>query len=80
LHTNASETDIGDYVKKRKVSGGTRSNEGLRCRDTFVSLKKICRKLGISFWLYLNDRNLTDKSSIPSLSDIIKNRTLTLSY
>jgi hypothetical protein len=25
-------------------------------RDTFISLKKTCRKLGVSFWDYLNDR------------------------
>ena len=56
LHTNGSETDIRDYVKKRKVSGGTRSDEGKQCRDTFISLKKTCRKLGISFWAYLQDR------------------------
>ncbi|HEY0802039.1 MAG TPA: transposase [Steroidobacteraceae bacterium] len=56
LHTNGSERDIRDYVKKRKVSGGTRSDAGRRCRDTFISLKKTCRKLGISFWDYLNDR------------------------
>jgi len=40
LHTNGSESDIRDYVKKRKISGGTRSDEGRRCRDTFASLKK----------------------------------------
>src|ERR1019366_7860626 len=50
LHTNDSERDIRDYVKKRKVSGGTRSDVGRRCRDTFISLKKTCRKLGVSFW------------------------------
>ena len=42
LHTNGSETDIRDYVKKKKVSGGTRSDEGRRCRDTFATLKKTC--------------------------------------
>jgi hypothetical protein len=56
LHTNGSERDIRDYVKKRKVSGGTRSEVGRQCRDTFISLKKTCRKLGVSFWDYLNDR------------------------
>jgi hypothetical protein len=40
LHTTSSERDIGDYVKKREVSGGTRSDLGRCCRDTFVSLKK----------------------------------------
>jgi hypothetical protein len=50
LHPHGSERDIRQYVKKRKLSGGTRSDLGRRCRDTFVSLKKTCRKLGISFW------------------------------
>ena len=45
LHTNGSERDIRDYVKKKKVSGGTRSTTGRRCRDTFASLKKTGRKL-----------------------------------
>jgi hypothetical protein len=55
LHTNGSEGDIRDYVKKRKVSGGTRSELDRQCRDTFISLKKNCRKLGVSFWKYLYD-------------------------
>ena len=48
LQTNDSELDIRDYVKKRKVSGGTRSDLGRQCRDTFISLKKTCPKLGLS--------------------------------
>ena len=72
LHTNGSETDIRDYVKKRKVSGGTRSDLGRQCRDTFASLKKTCRKLGIPFWLYLLDRvSLTN--AIAPLPTLIRN-------
>ena len=74
LHTNGSETDIRDYVKKRKVSGGTRSDEGRRCRDTFASLKKTCRKLGIPFWQYLTDRLGVGENTIAPLSDIIAER------
>ena len=75
LHTNGSETDIRDYVKKRKVSGGTRSDLGRQCRDTFASLKKTCRKLGISFWEYLQDRvSLTN--AIPPLATLIRNAAL----
>jgi hypothetical protein len=36
-------------VKKRKISGSTRSDAGRKSRDTFASLKKTCRKHGISF-------------------------------
>jgi len=56
LHNNLSETDIREWAKKRKISAGTRSELGRRCRDTFLSLKKTCRKLGVSFWQYLQDR------------------------
>jgi len=56
LHNNLSESDIRDYVKKRKISGSTRSPSGRRCRDTFASLKKTCRKNGLPFWQYLKDR------------------------
>jgi len=74
LHTNESERDIRDYVKKRKVSGGTRSELGRRCRDTFTSLKKTCRKLNISFWRYLKDRISNPFETIDPLADIILTR------
>lgn len=74
LHTNGSETDIRDYVKKRKVSGGTRSDEGQRCRDTFISLKKTCRKIGISFWDFLHDRIGSLEPSIPQMADLVRAR------
>jgi hypothetical protein len=80
LHTNGSETDIRDYVKKRKVSGGTRSDNGQRCRDTFISLKKTCRKLGISFWDFLHDRLCLPESSIPQLSELVRIRACAPGY
>jgi hypothetical protein len=73
LHTNGSEGDIRGYVKWRKISGGTRSNPGKRCRDGFASLKKTCRKLGISFWGYLGDR-IGQHGEIAPLPDIIRER------
>ena len=77
LHTNGSETDIRDFVKKRKVSGGTRSDMGRQCRDTFISLKKTCRKLGISFWQYLIDRvSLTN--AISPLPTIMRERSINM--
>jgi hypothetical protein len=81
LHTNGSEIDIRNYPKKRKVSGGTCSNEGRRCRDTFASLKKNCCKLGISFWHFLMDRLGIGKKTIAPLHEIITERAaLTTDY
>lgn len=73
LHNNGSESDIRDYVKKRKISGSTRSEAGRRCRDTFASLKKTCRKLGVKFWDYLRDR-LRGLNKIPGLADLIRHK------
>lgn len=56
LHNNDSERDIREYVKRRKISGSTRSEAGRKARDTFASLKKTCIKLGVCFWDYLRDR------------------------
>ena len=36
LHNNLSERQIREYVKRRKISGGTRSTLGQRCRDVFA--------------------------------------------
>jgi transposase IS66 family protein len=73
LHNNARESDIREFVKRRKVSGGTRNDAGRRCRDTFASLKKTCRKLGLRFWDYLQDR-LRGLGRIPRLAELIRQR------
>jgi hypothetical protein len=75
LHNNGAENAIREYVKKRKVSGGTRSDSGRQCRDTFTSLKKTCRKLGVSFWHYLKDR-IEKTGFIPDLSELIREHAL----
>ncbi len=71
LHNNLSESDIREYAKRRKVSGSTRSDLGRKRRDTFISLKKTCRKLGVSFWQYLHDR-IAKINAIPRLSELIR--------
>jgi hypothetical protein len=73
LHNNGTESIIRGYVKTRKISGSTRSDAGRRCRDTFASLKKTCRKLGVSFWSYLRDR-LVGVGTILPLGELIRQR------
>ena len=75
LHNNGAENAIREYAKKRKISGSTRSESGRRCRDTFTSLKKTCRKLGVSFWQYLKDR-IEGIGVIPDLSELIRQHSL----
>lgn len=71
LHNNLSENDIRDYVKKRKISATTRSDTGRKARDTLLSLKKTCQKLGISFYSYLYDR-ISKKNLFPPLPQLIR--------
>jgi hypothetical protein len=73
LHNNLSEGHVRDYVKKRKISGSTRSELGRRARDTFASLKKTCRRLGVNSWEYLQDR-VRGLDQIPRLADQIRQK------
>ena len=75
LHNNTAERALRDYVKKRKISGSTRSESGRSCRDTFASLKKTCRKLNVSFWHYLKDR-IGKTDLVPDLSELIRQQAL----
>jgi regulator of replication initiation timing len=56
LHTNGSENDIRAFVTKRKISGGTVSDQGRIARDTMLGLMKTCAKLSVSFYQFLGDR------------------------
>ncbi len=70
LHNHASEQDIREFVTKRQLSGSTRSDSGRRGRDPFASLKKTCRKLGVSFWEALTAR-VSGNNLIPTLGVLI---------
>jgi hypothetical protein len=71
LHTNEAEHDFRDWATKRKISAGTRGALGKRCRDTFLSLKSTCRKLGVRFMSYLRDR-IAKAGTIPLLSELMR--------
>jgi hypothetical protein len=73
LHNNLSEGHIRDYVKKRKISGSTRSAAGRAARDVFASLKKTCRRQGVNFWSYLQDR-VRGRGEIPRLARLIREK------
>jgi hypothetical protein len=75
LHKNSAENTIREYVKKRKINGSTQSKLGRRARDTFTSLKKTCRKPGLSFWQYLRDR-IENAGIFPALSRLIKEQAI----
>ena len=72
LHTNGSENDIRAFVTKRKISGGTVSEQGRIARDTMLGLMKTCAKLGVSFYQFLGDRfGIPGATPIPWLPDLV---------
>jgi transposase IS66 family protein len=72
LHTNGSENDIRCQVTRRKISAGTRSDEGRDSRDAFLGLMKTCAKQAISFWDYLGDRlGVPEAPAVTSLAALV---------
>ena len=78
LHTNGSERDLRPQVTRRKVSGGTRSDQGRDCRDAFAGLRLTCAKLGVSFWHYLGHRLGVPGDDAPYLPDLVRMRSATV--
>lgn len=55
LHNNESEIAVREPVLKRKISYGTRSELGKTAWENMLSIKDTCRKLGVSFYQYMQD-------------------------
>lgn len=70
LHSNMIETDLRERVIKRKISLQNRSLEGVKAWDLMLSLVSTCRKIGLSFWRYLEDR-IAKREVIPYLGKLV---------
>jgi hypothetical protein len=64
LHNNLSESDIREWAKKRKISAGTRSELGRRCRDTFHQPEEDLPEAG-RILLAVSSRSHTERMNIP---------------
>jgi Transposase IS66 family len=73
LHNNASELAVRQRVRKRDVSFGPRTPLGVKAWDTFATLADTARKLGISFYAYIQDR-ISESYQIPPLAALITQR------
>ena len=70
LHNNPAELGARKRVRKRVVSFGTRSNDGTKAWDTFMTLSATAKKLGVNFYHYLYDR-ISNSFQMTSLADLI---------
>jgi hypothetical protein len=73
LHNNPAELEARRRVRKRDVSYGPRTPDGIKAWDTFMSLAATAAKLGISFYQYLHDR-ICRTNRIPSLAALVAAR------
>ncbi|MBW2566874.1 MAG: transposase [Deltaproteobacteria bacterium] len=73
LHNNPAELGARKRVRKRVVSFGTRTDDGTKAWDTFMSLSATAKKLGINFYSYLYDR-ISHSFKITNLADVIYQR------
>jgi len=71
LHNNPAELAVRQRVRKRDVSFGPRTPDGRQAWDTFMSLAATTRKLGISFYAYVQDR-IAGTQHIPPLAELVE--------
>ena len=73
LHNNPAELAARAVVSKRDVSLQTRSTEGTKVQDTFLTITETAKKLRVNIYDYLFDR-ISGAYAMPSLADIIRER------
>ena len=71
LHNNPAELAARQRVRKRDVSFGPRTQDGVRAWDTFMSLAETTKKLDLSFYHYIHDR-ISGANLIPRLADLVE--------
>lgn len=73
LHNNPAELAARRRVRKRDISFGPRTSDGVAAWDTFMTLAATARQLGVSFYAYIYDR-VSGVRALPDLADIIRER------
>lgn len=71
LHNNPAELAVRQRVRKRDVSFGPRTPDGRNAWDTFTTLAATAKKLGVSFYAYVQDR-IAGTHRIPPLADLVE--------
>jgi hypothetical protein len=73
LHNNPAELAVRQRVRKRDISFGPRTSDGVAAWDTFMTLSETAKKLGVSFYAYIHDR-VSMQRRLPSLAALIHQR------
>jgi regulator of replication initiation timing len=75
LHNNPAELAARQRVRKRDISFGPRTSDGVAAWDTFMTLSETAKKLGVNFYAYLHDR-VSETYRMPTLATLIQQRSL----
>ena len=70
LHNNPAELAVRQRVRKRDISFGPRTDDGVAAWDTFNTLSETAKKLGVNFYAYIHDR-VSDARQMHSLASLI---------
>ena len=73
LHNNDCELAARVRVRKRDVSFGPRTAEGVRAWDTFMTVLETAKKLGVNVYDYIYDR-VSQAFQMPTLASLIAER------
>jgi len=76
-HNNPAELDVRRRVRKRVVSYGPRSEQGVKAWDTLQTLFGTAKKLGVNSFQYIRDR-ISGARQMPALADLIQQKAKTL--
>ena len=77
LHNNPAELAVRQRVRKRDVSFGPRTQDGRKAWDTFMTLAATTKKLGVSFYAYVQDR-IAGTHHIPPLAELVEKAAIEL--
>ncbi len=75
LHNNGSELEARVQTRKRDVSLHTMTEDGTQANDTFLTIVRTAKKLGVNAYKYIYDR-VSKRFLLPSLADLIKEKSL----
>jgi len=71
LNNNNAERPLREPVIRRKISGGTRSEDGKQTWENMFTIKDTCRKQDVSFYHYLCDI-ISGRREMTPLSTLIR--------
>ena len=75
LHNNPAELAARQRVRKRDISFGPRTSDGVEAWDTFNTLTETAKKLGVNFYAYIHDR-VSQARRMASFADLIRQASL----